>query len=114
MQKKSIVNRCFDRMEELLRLNICELETSLKFNREVPDLREHVKKNIPSFLKYICCNWFNHIRDVSYSRELCEKLKSFAYCQLLFWFEVFSLTETFSDRVGAAFVYTIQWVGVSN
>ena len=101
-------------MREILRYNICELETSLVFNKDVPDLDERIAKNIPSFLKYICCNWFNHIRDVLYSQDLCEQLKSFAQHQLLFWFEVLSLTEAFSDHIGAALVYTIQWVGVSN
>ena len=113
-QKTSIVNNCFDRMEELLRYDICGLEMSLKFNKDVPDLDERIEKNIPSFLEYICCNWFNHLRDVPYSQELCEQLKSFTYVRLLFWFEVLSLTETFSDHVGTALLYTIQWVGVSN
>ena len=114
VQKTGIVNRCFDRMREFLRLNICELETPLVFDKDVPDLDGRVKKNIPSFLKYICCNWFNHIRDVPYSRELHEQLESFAYVRLLFWLEVLSLTGTFSDHAGAALLYTIQWVGVSN
>ena len=113
-QKTSIVNKCFDRMEELLRYDICGLEMSLKFNKDVPDLDERIKKNIPSFLKYICCNWSKHIRDVPYSLELCEQLKSFAYVRLLFWFEVLSLTDTFSNHVGTALLYMIQWVGVSN
>ncbi|PAV17364.1 WD40 domain containing protein [Pyrrhoderma noxium] len=110
-QKTSIVNNCFDRMEELLRYDICGLEMSLVFNKDVPDLDERIEKNIPSFLKYICCNWFNHLRDVPYSQELCEQLKSFAYVRLLFWFEVLSLTKTFSNHVGTALLYTIQWVG---
>ena len=101
-------------MEELLRYDICGLEMFLKFNKDVPDLDERIEKNIPSFLKYICCNWFNHLRDVPYSQELCEQLKSFAYVRLLFWFEVLSLTKTFSNHVGTALLYTIQWVGVSN
>ena len=101
-------------MGELLRYDICGLEMSLKFNKDVPDLHERIERNIPSFLKYVCCNWSNHIRDVPYSLELCERLKSFAYDQLLFWFEVLSLTGTFSNHVGTALLYTIQWVGVSN
>ena len=114
VQKRNIANICFDRMGELLRYDICGLEMSLKFNKDVPDIHERIKRNIPSFLKYICCNWSNHIRDVPYSQGLCEKLKSFAYHQLLFWFEVLSLTEKFGDYVGTALVYAIQWVGVSN
>ena len=101
-------------MGELLRLNICELETSLVYNEDVPDLDERIEKNIPSFLKYICCNWPKHIRDVPFSPELHEQLKSFAYFQLLFWFEVLSLTGTFSDNVGTALLNMIQWVGVTN
>ena len=114
IQKTNITNICFDRMEELLRYDICGLEMSLVFNKDVPDFHKRIEKNIPSFLKYVCCNWSNHIRDVPYSLELCERLKSFAYHQLLFWFEVLSLTETFSNHVGTALLYTIQWVGVSN
>ena len=101
-------------MGEILRYNICGLQTSLVSNEDIPDLDERIEKNIPSFLKYICCNWFNHIHDVPYSQELCEQLKSFAYVRLLFWFEVLSLTKTFSNHVGTALLYTIQWVGVSN
>ena len=101
-------------MGELLRYNICGLQTSLVSNEDIPDLDERIEKNIPSFLKYICCNWFNHIHDVPYSLELCERLKSFAYCQLLFWFEVLSLTGTFSDHISTALLNTTQWVGVSN
>ncbi|PAV17371.1 nucleotide-binding-oligomerization-domain like receptor [Pyrrhoderma noxium] len=110
-QKISIVNNCFGRMEELLRYDICGLEMSLKFNKDVPDLDERIAKNIPSFLKYICCNWFYHIRDVPYSLELCEQLKSFASDRLLFWFEVLSLTETFNNQVVIALLNTTQWVG---
>ena len=87
---------------------------SLVLNEHVPDLDERIEENIPSFLKYICCNWFYHMRDVPYSLELCERLKSFSYRRLLFWFEVLSLTETFSNHVGTALLYTIHWVGVSN
>ena len=114
VQKASIVNNCFDRMRELLRYDICGLETSMKFNKDIPVLDGRIKKNIPSFLKYICCNWSKHICDVPYSQELCEQLKSFAYFQLLFWFEVLSLTRTFSSHVGTALMHTTQWVGVSN
>ena len=101
-------------MGELLRYDICGLEMSLKFNKDAPDFHKRIENNIPSFLKYICCNWSKHIRDVPYSQDLCEKLKLFAYFQLLFWFEVLSLTKTFSNHVGTALLYTIQWVGVSN
>ena len=56
IQRRDFVNNCFDRMSELLRYNICELETSLAFNKDVPDFDECVKKNSASLLKCICCN----------------------------------------------------------
>ena len=56
IQRRDFVNNCSDRMSELLRYNICELKTSLAFNKDVPDLDECVKKNSASFLKCICCN----------------------------------------------------------
>ena len=72
VQRRGFVNNRSDRMSELLRSNIYELETSLAFNKDVPDLDECVRKNNASFLRYICYNWFNYIRDVPYSQDLCE------------------------------------------
>ena len=56
IQRRDFVNNCSDRMSELLRYNICELKTSLAFNKDVPDLDECVKKNSASFLKCTCCS----------------------------------------------------------
>ena len=111
--KLNIVTRCFERMEESLRFDICKLETSFISNKDIPDLDDRIKVNIPHSLQYICCNWFNHLHDVLYSQKLCDQLKSFIWRRLLFWFEVLSLTGTFDDHIGTAFMYTIQWVRVS-
>ncbi|PAV17353.1 nucleotide-binding-oligomerization-domain like receptor [Pyrrhoderma noxium] len=108
--KLNIVTRCFKRMEESLRFDICKLETSFISNKDIPDLDDRIKVNIPHSLQYICCNWFNHLHDVLYSQKLCDQLKSFIWRRLLFWFEVLSLTGTFDDHIGTAFMYTIQWV----
>ena len=112
-QKMNIISKCFDRMEDSLRYNICNLQSPLIFNKDVPDLDERIVKNIPSFLKYTCRNWAYHLRDVSYSQMLCSQLRLFAYDQLLFWFEILSLTETFYDRAETALSSAIQWIGVS-
>ena len=109
----NIISKCFDRMEDSLRYNICNLQSPLIFNKDVPDLDERIVKHIPSFLKYTCCNWAYHLRDVSYSQMLCNQLRLFAYDQLLFWFEILSLTETFYDRAETALSSAIQWIGVS-
>ena len=44
--------------------------------------------------------------------ELCDKLRSFVYNQLLFWFEVISLMGIFSDHVGAGLTCAILWIEV--
>ena len=100
-------------MGELLKYNICNLQYGYVLNKDVPDLDERVVQRIPPSLKYICCNWAHHLRDVSYSQELCSQLQSFTYNQLLFWFEALSLTNTFDNNVGPALQFAIAWVGVS-
>ena len=112
VQKVYIASRCLERMGDFLRYNICDIPSIYVLNSDVPDLENRVTQCIPPFLKYICCYWAHHLRDVPYSRELCYQLRSFVYNQLLFWFEVL-LTNTFNEHVGPALLFAIEWVGVS-
>ena len=112
MERANIASRCLKRMSVSLKYNICDLQSGL-LNSNVPNLDERVAQCIPPFLKYICCNWVHHLQDVSYSQHLCSQLRSFVYNQLLFWFEVLSLTNTFNHHVGPALLFAIEWVGVS-
>ncbi|PAV14664.1 nucleotide-binding-oligomerization-domain like receptor [Pyrrhoderma noxium] len=111
VERAHVTRRCLERMGDLLRYNICNIPSSFVSNSNVTDLDERVAQCIPPSLEYICCNWAHHLRDVPYSRELCSQLQSFAYNQLLFWFEVLSLTNTFDNNVGPALQFAIDWVG---
>ena len=113
VQKSYIASTCFERMGELLKHNICNISSSFALNSDVPDIDNRVTRCIPQFLNYICCNWIHHLQDVSYSQDLCSKLRSFVSKQLLFWFEVLSLTKTFNRHVGPALLFAIGWIGVS-
>ena len=113
VQKSHIATKCLERMGELLKYNICDLQSGYVLNSDVPDLDNRVAQYIPPSLKYICCNWAHHLRDVSFSQELCSRLQSFAHNQLLFWFEVLSLTNTFNNNVGPSLLFAIDWIGVS-
>ena len=100
VQRAYIASKCLERMGDLLKHNICNLPSSSILNLDVPDIDNRVTRCIPPFLKYICCNWVHHLQDVSYSQELSSKLRFFVYNQILFWFEVLSLTSTFNRHVG--------------
>ena len=113
VQRAYIASKCFERMGDLLKYNICNIPSSFALNSDVPDIDNRVTRCIPQFLNYICCNWIYHLQDVSYSQNLCSKLGSFVSKQLLFWFEVLSLTNTFKKHVGPALLFAIEWVGVS-
>ena len=113
VERENIARRCLERMGKSLRHNICKILPTYVLNRDVPDLDERMVQCIPPSLKYICCNWAHHLRDVTYSQELCSRLQSFAHNQLLFWFEVLSLTNTFNNNVGPALQFAIDWIGVS-
>ena len=113
VQKAYIASKCLERMGDSLRYNICNIPSSSVFNTDIPDIENLVSRYIPPFLKYICCYWAHHLQDVPYSQKLCSQLRSFAHHQLLFWFEVLSLTDTFNDHVGPTLLFAIHWIGVS-
>ncbi|PAV14715.1 nucleotide-binding-oligomerization-domain like receptor [Pyrrhoderma noxium] len=111
VERENIARRCLERMGKSLRHNICKIPPTYVLNCDVPDLDERVVQCIPPSLKYICCSWAHHLRDVPYSQELCSQLQSFAHNQLPFWFEALSLTNTFNNNVGPALQFVIDWIG---
>ena len=107
------MSRCFDLMKSQLRFNICDLETSFKFNRDVLDLRERVNKQIHPGLLYACRHWASHLRDVPYSSEILSELDNFIYKQLLYWIEVLSLTGCLYECFEPVLESAIGWAKVS-
>ena len=81
-EKIKIACRCLGLMKDQLRFNICDLETSFKFNKDVHDLQERVNKQIHLGLLYACRYWASHLQDVPYSDGLLFEIDHFVYKQL--------------------------------
>ena len=111
--KNRIVSCCFDLMKNQLRFNICDLETSFKFNRDVPNLEKRVNERIQPGLLYTCRHWASHLRDVPYSDGLFSELDNFVYKHLLYWLEVLSLSRSLYEYFEPALESAIGWVKVS-
>jgi hypothetical protein len=90
-QQTMILSASLREMQKLLKFNICELESSYVFNRDVKDLSSRLKRYVPPHLAYICCFWVEHLNEVSPTQEWCGLVHGFMKSQLLFWLEVLSL-----------------------
>ncbi|PAV14876.1 WD40 domain containing protein [Pyrrhoderma noxium] len=112
-EKIKIAYRCFVLMKDQLRFNICDLETSFKFNRDVPNLEKRVSERIHPGLLYACRHWASHLRDVPYSSEILSKLDNFMYKQLLYWIEVLSLTGCLYECFEPVLESAIGWIKAS-
>lgn len=90
---------CLRLMNRTLRFNICHLETSHRFNRDVPNLDLRVRDAVPQHLKYSCHFWAFHLQ-YSFCHgergrgELVAEIRYFMDHNLLYWFEVLSLLGT--------------------
>jgi len=80
------------KMQEMLRFNICELETSYCLNSEVPDLEDRIEKYIPPALSYSCRFWADHLAQVPmFDTDVFQGLQLFMEENFLFWLEVLSV-----------------------
>jgi hypothetical protein len=78
-------------MNNLLRFNICHLESSYIRNHDITDLATRVKENIPEHLSYACRHFADHLSGLKNDGSLQAPVKEFLYEKLLFWLEVLSL-----------------------
>jgi TorA maturation chaperone TorD len=78
-------------MQECLRFNICDLQTSHLANADVPDLSSRIQQAIPDHLSYACLFWADHLLASSLASEILSALKLFIKTHFLHWLEAMSL-----------------------
>ncbi|KAK2464504.1 hypothetical protein APHAL10511_003483 [Amanita phalloides] len=88
-----LTNGCFDVMKAQLRFNICRLESSFVFDKDVQDLEERIKKYISPTLSYACRYWAEHLQKSNSSQAVHKNLNNFLRKHLLFWMEVLNLEQ---------------------
>jgi len=102
---------CFDLMKDRLKFNICKLESSFVFDKDVLDLQDRIKMFIPVALSYACRYWGKHLRQGNFTDMVHERLANFLTHQLLFWMEVLNLEKCMV--IGTEMLYQIQtWLKV--
>lgn len=97
----TLATSCLSILLKELRFNICELEDSRLYNREVPTLAARIQETMRPHLQYSCVYWANHLSRTSVFNadshehqavmELLDKFLSRA--QILYWIEALSLLE---------------------
>jgi hypothetical protein len=90
----AIGTACIKTMISGLKFNICDLESSLRSNEDVPDLKIRVNQKIADSLQYSCMFWSKHVcyasnrEDTDVYAALNDFVKS---PRILYWMEVLSL-----------------------
>ncbi|CUA76103.1 Kinesin-like protein KIF21B [Homo sapiens] [Rhizoctonia solani] len=87
----ALAERCFLEMQDQLRFNICELETSFIPDTAVNGIESQLKEKILPPLAYACRYWGSHLVLASKSEGLLTMLDGFICHRLLFWMEVMNL-----------------------
>lgn len=111
--REMILLRCFAVMSKQLHFNIGGLRSSFIPNAAIAGLDRHVAKAIPDYVQYVSLSWPSHLREVPFSIIVLERLSSFVDNDLLFWFEVLSLTGNFYHKSVRALQDSVVWVPVS-
>lgn len=93
---KYLAIRSFELMKKQLRFNICDLETSYRFDKDVPDIEVRVNTISPHLL-YACEYWSEHLCRTEICDELVSYLDEFLRDRLLFWMEVLNLKKWMGD-----------------
>ncbi|KAG8794307.1 hypothetical protein FRC12_024968 [Ceratobasidium sp. 428] len=91
--------------------NICGLESSYVFDKDVPDLTTRVEKAISRELRYACHYWSAHIMLAGECQALASTLLNFLSNRFLLWLEVMNLCEYLDE--GVRTLYRMQKWAVS-
>ncbi|TFK59471.1 hypothetical protein BDN72DRAFT_945594, partial [Pluteus cervinus] len=101
-------------MEQQLKFNICELESSYETNSEVKDLEERIKCHISEELQYSARYWMYHmVKSGEWSSNHDRALKKFGSSNiLLYWIEILSVLGCVRKSM-LELTKVMQWMKVS-
>jgi hypothetical protein len=88
---RSLSIACLETMANGLQFNICNLETSYLYNKDVPGLATCIKNTIPTHLSYSCQFWADHLQNTPTHSKVLQAVNGFMNNRLLYWLEVLSL-----------------------
>ncbi|KAG8704536.1 hypothetical protein FRC08_002186 [Ceratobasidium sp. 394] len=98
---------CFDQINiPSPPFNICNLESSYVFDKDIPDLQTRVERSISNELFYACRYWGAHMIFAEASQVPANALFDFASQRLLLWMEVMNLKKCIYD--GAKMLSRVQ------
>lgn len=103
---------CCRAMDNGLRFNICNLESSYIANPDVPDIKARIEQNISGPLRYACWYWADHLQAGYCDSEVLDAFQRFSQVNFLFWLEVMSLT-TRMDAAASMIASLTDWMKVS-
>jgi len=96
-------------MKVQLRFNICSLESSFVFDKDIEDLAEQIRSSISTALFYSCRYWGEHLQRGDGTEALHLQLINFLTHRLLFWMEVLNLKLCMAS--GAQILHQVQnWI----
>ncbi|KAG8763167.1 POC1 centriolar protein A, partial [Ceratobasidium sp. 428] len=109
-QQNSILAKCcIEVMNEGLKFNMCNLETSHLLNSQVPNLDSQVQDAIRPHLSYSCLYWSSHVSS-AHIGALDDCLRSFLFqTPLMYWIEALSLL----GKLRTALSSLLQFTGCS-
>ena len=81
----------FRAMQELLRFNIGNLESSFLLDQAVSNIATRVDEAIPTHLFYACKFWCDHMLQSKAAENLVLLVESFLRQRILFWIEALNL-----------------------
>ena len=103
---------CLQTMNDNLRFNICELESSHLRNDDIRDLASRVKERIPLHLSYSSYHWASHLIETTFDPEIWDYVQTFMKDQFLYWLEVLSLTKCV-NLASSILWLLVEWSQVS-
>ncbi|CAE7093888.1 unnamed protein product [Rhizoctonia solani] len=93
--------------------NICDLESSHVFDKDVPGIDDRAKQKVSSDLLYACQYWATHLSLGGLPDEYAETICEFLSKRLLLWMEVLNLTERI-DKAVDQIARVVAWLRVAN
>ena len=91
----NLVFGCLNTMNQNVKFDICNVNTSFKPTQEIPGLKTTIDNNIPEACQYAAVYWGNHFSaekmDNHDANALDKLINDFLEHKLFFWFEALSI-----------------------